>query len=88
MSESVFDASKRVTKEMMTHVMPSFKPKGDEYQLEISIYPLISNAMHHRDKEILEEERWRTIETLAKSGHVSDFHSVMKELGYKLKVEK
>lgn len=88
MSESVHDASRRVITEIMAHAIFPSKLSGDNRQLETSIHPLIANAMYNRDKEILEEERWRTIETLAKSGHVSDFHSVMKELGYKLKVEK
>ena len=62
--------------------------KGDSYQLLVNVHPLVSNAMHYRDKELLEQERFRTVIALARVLDDSGLDLAIKGLGYQLTVKK
>jgi len=61
---------------------------SDEYQVKASIHPTIANAMFHRDKEVLEHERFKTMMSLARVLDDKQFAKAMVELGYSIEVKK
>ena len=82
-----FEESQEVTKKTMEVVSIYFK-RGDSKQASIGILPIISNAMFLREKEILEQERVKTIFALAKTLDFDNFKACIDSLGFNINLEK
>lgn len=65
-----------------------FKFKGDERQLHTQIHPIISNAMYNREKELLEDERFKTLIALARTFDDETVNKAIVALNYQLIVKK
>lgn len=71
------------------NVFSQFKiKKGDLPELRCQMYPIISNALHAREKSILERERFQTFVALSRVLDDAAMESAINALGYKLVVEK
>lgn len=86
--KTLHEQSLEVTKSIIALTVSHFNFKGDEYQFQISVHPVVSNAMYAREKELLEEERFRTIISLARVMNDADMSVIVKALGYTLTVKK
>lgn len=81
------DEGLNISNEIMDEVISKFEVKGDLHQIKIQIHPIISNAMFHRDNELLEEERFRTFQKLSREFNDEDMKRIIKSLGYHLTVD-
>jgi hypothetical protein len=79
-----FSESLEVTTQIMETVVSKFEVEGDLNQMKISIHPIIANAMYNRDNELLEQERFKTLITLARTLNDGNLGKVIKALNYKL----
>lgn len=68
-------------------MIENLKFEGDPYQLKTSIAPYIANSMYTREKECLEEERFRTLTTLARTLDDETLQRTIEAFKYKLTVE-
>jgi hypothetical protein len=57
------------------------------YQLRVGIAPKVSNALYQRDKEIIEDERMKTLITLAQTLKGKQLHKAIEALGYRITTE-
>jgi hypothetical protein len=85
--ETSTEESLKITNEIMQSVIPLFKFEGDLNQMKIQIHPIIANGMYHRDKKLLEKERFETLITLARTLDNTNIEAVVKALGYQLTVK-
>jgi hypothetical protein len=74
------------TNQIMKSVISQFQIEGDLNQIKIQIHPIISNAMFARDNELLEAERFRTIQHLSRVFSDEDMERVVKCLGLHLTI--
>lgn len=74
------------TNQIMESVISQFQIEGDLNQMKIQIHPIISNAMFARDNELLEAERFRTIQHLSRVFSDEDMKRVVKCLGLHLTI--
>lgn len=58
--------------------------KYDEYQLAISLDPIISNACYHRELEVLERERFKTLIALSRTLDDDNLEKTITALNYKI----
>jgi len=72
------------TNKIMENVISNFKIEGDLHQMKLQMHPIISNAMFDRDNEILEDERFRTIQHLSRVFNDEEMKKAIKCLDYKL----
>lgn len=73
-----------VTTNVINSLSSSFKLEGDYQHMKSTIHPIISNAMFHREKELLEEERFTTLIALAKVLDDDNIHRAITALKYQL----
>lgn len=64
------------------------KNQNDLYNLKSEIRPLISNAIYHRELEVLEKERFRTIFHLSRIFDDDNMVNIVNELGLNLNSHK
>ena len=94
--KSTFDTSLEVADTIIDNTLSFHYPelkalentgvKSLKYQLRVGISPSVSNAMFARDKEILENERLKTIVTLARTLKDKDLAKAIEALGYTLNI--
>ena len=60
----------------------------DQHQLNVMLQPTISNAIFHRDKEVLEHERFKTLIALARVLDDENMEKAIIGLNYTLTIEK
>lgn len=77
------DDSKNVTDDIIKHVDFNY----DDKQRHVQIHPFIANAMYHRDKSVLENERLKTLVTLARTLDDENLSKVIESLGYRISIE-
>lgn len=73
-----------VSNKIMESVISQFQVEGNLNQMKIQIHPIISNAMFHRDNEILEAERFRTLQQLSRVLSDKAMKKAIKSLGFHL----
>lgn len=79
------DATYEVAKLIAEEILPSFKPNGSINQFKVQTHPIISNFVHQRDKDILENERFETLVTLSRTIDDNDLlRKMINALKYKL----
>jgi hypothetical protein len=86
MSKNI-DIAQRTAKEI-TEIAVTFEIKGQPMQFTSSIAPIISNVIYNREKEILKEERFRTIIRLAKNHNEDIVLALISNLEYEITVKK
>lgn len=64
------------------------KNQNELYNLKSEIRPVISNAIYHRELEVLEKERFRTIFHLSRIFDDDDMCKIVNELDFKLNLQK
>lgn len=79
--------SLEVTNQIMEAVVSTFKVEGELNQMKVQIHPIIGNAMFHRDKELLEIERFRTLIALSRALDDQSIEAAIKALRYQLTVK-
>ena len=77
------EQSAEVVNEIM-NIISTFKIEGDPKQLKTSIHPVISNAMFHRENELLEQERLETLVTLSRTFDDENMRKAVKALRYQI----
>jgi hypothetical protein len=65
-----------------------FKFKGDTRQLHTQMHPIVSNAMYKRENELLEQERFKVLITLARTLDDENVNKAIVALKYQLTVKK
>jgi hypothetical protein len=79
-TDLAFDIAKEITTKIAT------QPSEDR-QIQSSIAPIISNSIFERDKDIIENERWRTVKALALALPFGEsFDLAINTLGYKITI--
>ena len=74
------------TNQIIESVVSQFQIKGNLNQMKIQIHPIISNAIFARDNELLEAERFRTIQHLARVFNDKDMEQIVKCLEFHLTI--
>lgn len=84
------DTALEISNTITNEIAPKYKfeDKDESYQFKVTIFPLISNTMYAREKELLENERIDTIIGLSKVLDSDTVKKVMKELGYNITMKK
>lgn len=81
------EQSRETTNQIVETLISNFKVEYDISQMKAQIHPIIANAMYQRDKELLENERFETLITLARTLDNTNILSVVKALKYELTVK-
>ena len=88
-----FEVADTIIKHTLSFHFPELKEMENTgvdskiYQLRVGMCPNISNALYARDKEVLENERLKTIVTLARTLKDKDLAKAIDALGYTLNVK-
>ena len=80
--------SRAVTENVVKNLITNFKCEGDYQQMISSIHPIISNAMFHRENELLEEERFKSLITLSRVLDDTNINKAISSLKYQLDIKK
>lgn len=83
-----YDKTKEMTDKIMDNVISHFNVEGDKNQIKVQIFPIISNGIYHQKNQILEEERLKTIMTLARCLDDENFIKSIEELKYTISIKK
>lgn len=86
--ENSLNNSLEVAKQIADVAFDSYGAQGDKHQLSISIHPFISNAMYRAGLDILENERFKTLVTLARTLDDDNLTKAIQALKYTLSVKK
>ena len=70
--------------DIVNDIMKCIKMEGDKKQIKLQMMPFISNAIFHRDKELLEMERFVTLITLCRVLDDKNIKTVIDAMGYSL----
>jgi len=76
-----------ITNQIMETLIKTFDIKEDLNQIKTQIHPIIANAIHQRDNELLEMERFETLITLARTLDNTNIETVVKALRYQLTIK-
>ena len=87
-SKQNWDLTNEIVDSVIKDVDTHRKNKYKQSQLKVMLQPTISNALFHRDKEILEAERFTTLVSLARVLDDENMKKAVIGLNYKLIVEK
>ncbi len=83
-----FEQGLEATKQIMETVIAKFEVEGNLNQMQLQIHPIISNVLSHRDKEVLEAERFKTLIALSRALDDENINKAITALKYELTVRK
>ena len=86
MRDSVSDGLD-ATNQIMGNVISTFAVDGDLNQMKIAIHPIIANSLYRRENEVLEQERLRTIQYLARVFSDEEMDIAMRGLRFKITIK-
>jgi len=79
-----FESSRDLTSKAIAHLKEGFDLKGEEHQIKVSTHPIIANAMYAREKEVIGNERLKTLTKLARNLEDDELEKMVGILGYKV----